>query len=41
MPDAVYIGDENGITECNTLGWTMLGFESAEDVRRSRDSPRT
>ncbi len=32
MPDAVYIGTENGITECNTRALTMLGATSLEDL---------
>jgi len=34
MPDAVYIGDENGIRHCNRLAWELLGYESGEDLKR-------
>jgi PAS domain S-box-containing protein len=34
MPDAVYIGDERGITQCNRLGWEMLGYGSASELER-------
>ena len=32
MPDAVYVGDENGIRECNALAVEMLGFASKEEL---------
>ena len=32
MPDAVYIGTEQGITVCNSKGLSMLGASSLEDL---------
>jgi PAS domain S-box-containing protein len=34
MPDAVYIGSENGITHCNENALKMLGAESIHDLRK-------
>lgn len=34
IPDAVYIGDAQGITRCNERGLEMLGASSIEDLRR-------
>jgi len=33
MPDAVYIGTENGITQCNSRALEMLGAGSLEDLQ--------
>ncbi|KMQ53073.1 PAS/PAC sensor signal transduction histidine kinase [Chitinispirillum alkaliphilum] len=35
MPDAVYIGTPEGITQCNTHALRMLGASSLEDLRAS------
>ncbi len=34
IPDAVYVGDENGIRESNELGVRMLGFRGIEDLQQ-------
>lgn len=34
IPDAVYLGDENGITRCNARALEMLGVSSVEELRR-------
>ena len=34
MPDAVYIGNEHGITRCNPQALEMLGFRSAAELNR-------
>ncbi|CAG1017852.1 partial two-component system, NarL family, sensor histidine kinase EvgS, partial [Burkholderiaceae bacterium] len=34
IPDAVYIGDEGGITRCNARALDMLGASSIEELRR-------
>lgn len=35
MPDAVYIGDEHGITMCNDEALAMLGFETRAELNRN------
>lgn len=35
MPDAVYVGDESGISECNERAYTMLGLKRKEDLQQS------
>ncbi|HEY0858291.1 MAG TPA: PAS domain S-box protein, partial [Albitalea sp.] len=34
IPDAVYIGDEGGITRCNARALEMLGVSSIDELRR-------
>src|SRR3954451_15543051 len=35
MPDAVYVGDENGIRECNQVALDILGFKGSDELRHS------
>ncbi len=35
IPDAIYVGDENGIRECNARALEMLGFDTGADLDRS------
>ena len=34
MPDAVYVGDNSGITRANQLALTMLGFKSMDELQQ-------
>lgn len=38
IPDAVYIGDANGLTRCNLAAAQMLGFEEPAQLLRSIES---
>lgn len=38
IPEAVYIGDANGLTRCNLAGAQMLGFEDPQGLLRSVES---
>lgn len=35
IPDAVYVGNENGIQQCNEVALRMLGFENLEDLQQN------
>ncbi|MDG5816164.1 PAS domain S-box protein [Chitinispirillales bacterium ANBcel5] len=37
IPDGVFIGTENGITQCNTQAMRMLGIATSEELREGMD----